>query len=600
MSYSLVQVPVFLDYSQNNPEYLNALNDYLKLTNQFEMGTRQFIGGMPITLENDCFKELLRVDSENKYAYNITLKVDGERYLLFLSSWGNLYLIDRLLNFFIFLNESGQRLPAINDVPKFLIDGELVNNGGSYEYLIFDLLFAQNQDYLSLNYTKRYEGVVYILDYVLNGYIKFIQSNINISLKRWFPITDIVNNSDIYKYIITETNKNRTTKLKADGLILQPFDTQYVPYGPWNKYNNIQFKWKPVEDQTMDFKIKILTESRWELLTKYDYPFTIPGSGVPATCKPTKDNKLNFKDGDVAEFTYSGSGSEFKIFRARPNKEANSLGSVLSVWNFIKNPFTLDVLRKPLEILNKENVDKKEIKSVLSVLSKSQLILTILFDRGIFFNKYEVRKIKDLYSKFVYSNELECRIFKNGKQPPSVGEYTFKYLWDFLVKNYEMKNMNSIDIIELSDSYKKARSSYKSVEDIYNKKSIINETKTPIQSVISNASKQKLYNNLIFKLSLSEELKTNNLISLKKITKENPSGFNNMIRFKNRYSFKLNELWVIDLTIVKTGYSLEDAASKNDVYEMECEFTGEKIPFEHFIKSFSNIYMFILSNTGFC
>jgi hypothetical protein len=153
MKYSFVPIPVFLQDGTNNQEYLQVLNDYSKLTQQ--SGNPQFIGGMPVTLENNCFKELLREDSNGNFAYYLTLKVDGERYLFFLSSWGELYFIDRLLNFFIFVNESGERIPRIT-MPPFLIDGELILSNDSFEYLIFDLLYYSGNDYLASDYYTRY------------------------------------------------------------------------------------------------------------------------------------------------------------------------------------------------------------------------------------------------------------------------------------------------------------------------------------------------------------------------------------------------------------------------------------------------------------
>jgi len=138
----LVQVPVFWE-GQNNPEYIRNLNDYLLLTKKYQ--TKQFgefIGGMPVTLENNCFKPLLRTDSDNNFVYNITLKLDGERYLLFLNYSGELYFIDRSLNFYFFII-NGNRFPRIDPtiVKPFLLDGELTNTGGLYEFFLFDILF---------------------------------------------------------------------------------------------------------------------------------------------------------------------------------------------------------------------------------------------------------------------------------------------------------------------------------------------------------------------------------------------------------------------------------------------------------------------------
>lgn len=291
MDYTFIQIPVFLDSSVNNQEYLYILDDYLKLTKQ-PTNNRQFIGGMPVTLENGCFKELLRTDANNNYSYHITLKVDGERYLMFLSSWGEIFFIDRLLNFYIFVNTSGERLSRITGVPPFLMDGEMVFMNNTYEFLIFDLLFAQNEEYILMDYYKRYDSIKYLLNTLLKDYLNSFNNNIQVSAKKWYSISTILETNNIYSYITNKTNEKRTTKLKADGLILQPFDTNYIPFGPWNKYNNVQFKWKPLEDQTIDFRIKIVSDSKWELLTRAGYPFTIPGSGEPASIKPTKKRRI--------------------------------------------------------------------------------------------------------------------------------------------------------------------------------------------------------------------------------------------------------------------------------------------------------------------
>ena len=81
----LIQVPAIWD-QQNNPEYIRNLNDYYTLTRKYQKSDKpEFIGGMPVTLENNCFKSLFRTNNK-VFVYNLTLKVDGERYLLFLNS----------------------------------------------------------------------------------------------------------------------------------------------------------------------------------------------------------------------------------------------------------------------------------------------------------------------------------------------------------------------------------------------------------------------------------------------------------------------------------------------------------------------------------
>ena len=84
-----------------NPEYLQIKNEYIKLISTVpnENSQEEFIGGMPIQLEKGCLKQLIKLKT-----YVMTLKVDGERYLLFLASNGFLYLIDRSTNFYFFID----------------------------------------------------------------------------------------------------------------------------------------------------------------------------------------------------------------------------------------------------------------------------------------------------------------------------------------------------------------------------------------------------------------------------------------------------------------------------------------------------------------
>ena len=601
--YNLVQVPIFLESTGlNNQEYLQVRNDYNVLTGKFQRTPEgEFIGGMPVTMENNCFKPLIRTDSEGRFVYNITLKVDGERYLMFLSSFGQLYLIDRLLNFYIFLDSSGNRLPRINNVLPFLIDGELVAHSKTeYEFLIFDLLFYDSVEYIKSNYYTRYDVAKFALEHVLSGYFNLFPG-LNISLKQWFPITDVLSSDNVYSLIESKTNEKRLKKysLKADGLILQPFDTEYSMFGPWNKYNNIQFKWKPSHDQTMDFKIKVYNNSRWELLTKSNYPFTMPVSGLVAFFEPTESNKKMLKDGDVAEFTYSPTKKTFKVLRPRPNKQANSKDAVMSVMNFITNPFTLDSLKPMINSL----VSGKDIYPLLNGISKSRLILCILKD-SIFFTKSEVNNISEIYSEYSKNpknKELEFRLIKKGKQGSSVDKFTFMYLYEYLITQFEVVQTNTVDVARprIDKSGPTLRSTYSSVADI-NIKSIINETKKSIKIFAPNGPKEVLYGNIIFKLALSEETQTENVIGFKTLVLDKKSGINNNIRIKNRFSFQVGNLWRIDLTVVKSGYSLDELKDKREDYEIECEFIGKNIPFNTFIKSFSNLYILLLENTGYC
>ena len=149
-------------------------------------------------------------------------------------------------------------------------------------------------------------------------------------------------------------------------------------------YDNVQFKWKPSEDQTVDFKIKIINNSNWQLLTKTDQVFNVSqkvGKPVPATCIPTLKNQREFKDGDVAEFVlqnkFNPQKNLFTLVRPRTEKGANSYDTVMSALEAAANPFKLDILRPALELITK-GIKGNDIKQYISNFSKSQLILCIL------------------------------------------------------------------------------------------------------------------------------------------------------------------------------------------------------------------------------
>jgi len=590
-----IQVPAIYQ-DQNNPEYLRILNDYAVITKKYQNQTSQrteFIGGMPVTLENKCFKQLYRTINK-VFVYNLTLKVDGERYLVFLNSYGELYLIDRLLNFYFF-QQDGVRLPRISLKP-FILDGELVQHKSKeFEFLIFDVLFYEAESYIEKDYYMRYDLVSHILKSVFMGY----PSELMISIKTWFPITDLIKTDNIYSYIIENTNKDRKKnfQLKADGLILQPFDTPYVTSGPWNKYNNVLFKWKPVEDQTMDFQIKILGPNNWQLVTRSGYPFTMPGSGVPASYKPTESNKRDFTNLSVAEFSYNIKTDTFKLMRARPNKLANSKDSIMSVFNFIRAPFTLDYITP---IIRSMSVDPN-IRNALFGYSNSDLVLCALKDHLVFSKTElkEMEKIFDMLHLDPVDTELEFRITKKGKKDSNVDKSIFNYLIEYLSRNFPIQETFMVDTSpqKVDRAEPTLRSTYDSIESLVAGRPTLNETKQNIKMYFSEPSK---FFDLQFKLSLSREKKTNTVIGT--TYTRNGIKSNNSIRIKRRYSFQVNQNWRIDATIVKAGFSIQEAQSKNDTYEIECEFIGDisKVSFDSFIKSFNDVYILILQNSTYC
>jgi len=641
-----------------NKEYFDVKDQYLSFINNYrESINEDFIGGMPVTLEKNCMKQLLRINPvTNSLVYGMTLKVDGERFLMFNSKEGFIYFIDRSLNMFYFENTNGTRHRLNPDIVKpFLFDGELVTyKSGEFEFLIFDTLFYQNssivQSWMEYHYDQRFIILQQAVDTVLSPFYSstFTDNQFFCSYKKWFPITTILETNDIYKYIDNITNETRLKKfsLISDGIILQPFDKPYIPFKPWNMYDNVQFKWKPSEDQTVDFKIKIINNSNWHLLTKTDQVFNVSqkvGKPVPATCIPTSKNIREFKDGDVAEFVlqtkFNPQKNLFTLVRARTEKGANSYDTVMSALEAAVNPFKLDILKPALELITK-GIKGNDIKKYMNNFSKSQLILCILKE-SLFFTDKEKNEIREVYLKYLNiksvqrvkiderdleveitegnlrpttlhsryipqkielkgTNELELRLFKRGKKGNILDKFTFFYLYDFLKQNFPVTRTKLIDVsLNLPDESGKYRSTYANIEDIQNGTPIENIYKKKIDNFIffPTDKGQKLYNNIVFKLEYSKELISNKIIRL--TSDINNRIINNNIRFKDRHSYNINKYWRLDLTKVISTYNINEI--KNETYEIECEYVGDySVSFDKFISSLSNLYMFLLNNSSYC
>ena len=632
-----------LSYPVENTEYFRIKNDYMTMINAFrEKDEDQFIGGMPVQIQEDCIKQLFRINKfTNKLTYSVTLKVDGERYLMMVGLDSQVVFIDRSTNIFYLINNHKERARFSGIKAPFLLDGELVlHANGEYEYLVFDLLFYPNKNkklmsYVYDNYDIRYT----VAKECINSINKYSFPGFKVTLKTWYPITSILNTKGkFYEYITNLTNDERKAKglplLNADGLILQPNDGNYVTFREWNNYNNIQFKWKPPDELTIDFKIRVV-DNKWYLLTQTDQQYMInqPNASngqkvppVPAMCIPSEEDFKKYRENEVVEFKYFHGSNPFKnLFvpvRSRNEKKANSYRTIMSTLDVIQHPFYLDSLRECFEIITSNRITvKSDMKIFLKkVFSSSDLVLyTLNTTNGIFFNKKDQASIKKIYEDFEAQDstnfELEFRIFSYaGLKKSNMTKSTFFYLLDFCWRSFPVKNYNSIDIIlNKADKKKKHRSTYMNLEDIQRNNPIQNITKTSLLSYTNKPDDPdgKYFNNLAFKIDLSTEIHTDRKINVS--TEVEKSGQTNFIRIKNRKSFKVNDLWVIDLTQVKSSYSRDILRSDtrkliNDTYECELEYIGPgtqetpgaPIPYEDFLQSINKLYLVILSNSGYC
>lgn len=636
----LTKIPVLLfDSSGNsiiNKQNIELRKEYNSLTRNYQTTEYgDFIGGMPITLERSLVRPLLRKERSGEYAYKMTLKVDGDRFLLFTTSIGRCYFIDRQLNFWEFDQ-------AIVTEKDSLFDGEMVNNGNNHYFFIFDCLFYKGQSFLNKDYYSRKN--------TLESFVS--SSNINslrLFSKKWYSLDLLKTVDNIYEYIIRDNNLKN---IEADGLIIQPFDTTYIPFGPWIGENNIQYKWKPLQQQTIDFRIKIISNNIWHLYTRSGQPYNInqrDGNPRPAMCIPTKSNKMEYSDGDVAEFKYSPSPVDntlFKIIRSRKNKDPNGLSTIMSIMNFISDPFTIDsLLQKAIRSSNP--------REFLKILTRKQLLLGILNTTNcLIFSKQELVVLNNIYNLLTNNTnkkyELEIRFFKNGTNVVDKSIFDKLYIY-FMKNNYPHSFINTFDIKSKSgnqrteyyiandkitgiflnenkirvdpffqkENYKESintlgRDYYSQLKDLKYKKSIttdpdelllLNKEIDKLKETISSLKEESInlipvikyefYNGLSYKISLSEETPSKS----KPVPPVEDNGLSNFVRRKYRTSFYVGNLWRIDLTVVKSGYGIPDTLLSNDTFEVEIEYLQNKIDNSiNLTESLNKLIVLILTN----
>ena len=215
----------------------------------------------PVTLEQ---KNLINPDDYGAISilknYTVTEKADGERILMYINNTGDVFLINSSLK----VEATG--IKAKKEAYNSLIDGEYVSCSKRTDiikknlYAAFDIYYLNSNSLTSLPLitdTKdksRYEHLVKTKDYldISNSEIEYIIKNHVYSDNIINDCKEILENPKKYPYEI-------------DGLIFTPAKLALYSYYPtlpgiitanqgWDRV----FKWKPPEQNTIDFLIKFV------------------------------------------------------------------------------------------------------------------------------------------------------------------------------------------------------------------------------------------------------------------------------------------------------------------------------------------------------
>jgi len=218
-----------------------------------------FIAASPVTIHKENVIKSQEIPNiYNRYA--VTLKADGERYFLYITNDGNIYLFN---NRFEVISTGLNNIEFKNT----LIEGELVETTVKKVFYAYDMLFSKGIDlrnkWLKMmkreeNIEEKFLGRIDFLDRFLQDknttIIKDYSKNNVIELKKKpYEYSYRNDGSDIFNKISKIWNERKTNPFNVDGIILCPIMEHY-PHrgGSWKSL----FKWKPVHLNTIDFLVK--------------------------------------------------------------------------------------------------------------------------------------------------------------------------------------------------------------------------------------------------------------------------------------------------------------------------------------------------------
>lgn len=385
------------------------------------------------------------------------------------------------------------------------------------------------------------------------------------------------NRKDFYNFLMSNYKKQINTfikrTIKLDGLIFTASDTLYT-IGTWNKMLTTQYKWKPVNEQTVDLLVRKVNETKAAL-------FVSKGGNIEPYQMNYKqvivDTPASIKDNDVAEFTIDNSGVfVFKELR-KDKKFPNALKTVLNVINSFKNPVNINDLYYFLNL--SENSTKSEIKKVLEYSNKTKLLQCVANYKTInLLQPKQVDAINDMIKNVNLNNEIEVELrFGVIKQRfnPKISKQAFL---DILRKVETYKFAKSVD--DFIDIYaENVRTRYIFSKDFG--KYILLES--IVKNRISNVdiSMQEVIN-FDVRVAMSSEVK---------VKKYNTEG-DTFRKYRVSYT-EPSELFRIDFTAITEGvYSDRNFTMNRDSiesFQIEVEFLKSDINVNNLFKFITNM-----------
>ncbi|XP_053602139.1 mRNA-capping enzyme [Plodia interpunctella] len=299
-----------------------------------------FPGSQPVSMD------IMNLRKLHEKPYRVSWKADGVRYMMLIDGEDEVYMLDRDNCVF---KVRGLKFPHRKDLRRHLtntlLDGELVidkvNGKDTPRYLCYDIIRFENQDVGKMPFYPN--RLSYIENEIVNPRHKAIMQGLinkesepfSIRLKQFWEVT--------MAQRLLGDKFAKTLCHEPDGLIFQPSKEPYMP----GQCPDV-LKWKPSHMNSVDFKLKIVTEGGQGMLPtrvgqlfvgQLDRPFT--------AMRVTKDIKdLNNK---IIECKFEN--NQWVFMRERTDKSyPNSYNTAKSVCESIQTPVTSERLLEYIEL----------------------------------------------------------------------------------------------------------------------------------------------------------------------------------------------------------------------------------------------------------
>lgn len=292
-----------------------------------------FPGSQPVSMD------INNLNFIRQKPYKVSWKADGTRYMMLVDGVNEVYMIDRDNSVFHVPHLEFPRRKDLNShIRQTLMDGEMildkVEGKTVPRYLVYDIIKFEGKEVGKTDFGTR---LVCIEKEIIGPrYVKIQQGQLDKTKESFSVRAKPFWDCSVSRKILDGSFASQVSH-EVDGLVFQPVPDAYSP-----GRCDCVLKWKPPDQNSIDFKLKITKENKPGMLPMTKAYLFVLGSDLPLfEMKYTKD--LKELDGKIIECNWTG--REWKFMRQRTDKSfPNSIKTAKGVWESIQHPVTKEIL----------------------------------------------------------------------------------------------------------------------------------------------------------------------------------------------------------------------------------------------------------------